>query len=210
MTTSDRAKRAFDVALAVPALVIFSPVIAAVAAVVGIALGAPVIFRQIRPGLHGRPFVLLKFRTMADVRTPSGEPFPDEDRLTRVGRVLRRWSLDELPELWNVVKGEMSLVGPRPLLVEYLPRYTAEQARRHDVRPGITGLAQISGRNLASWEQRFELDVWYVDHRSLQLDLEILLRTAVKVLIGEGITQQGHATAAKFTGSHQAPPRAGL
>lgn len=210
MTSSDRVKRAFDVALAVPALVILSPVIVAVGVVVGIALGTPVLFRQIRPGLHGRRFMLLKFRTMTGAREPGGELLPDEDRLTRVGRFLRRWSLDELPELWNVVKGDMSLVGPRPLLVEYLPRYTAEQARRHDVRPGITGLAQISGRNLASWEQRFELDVWYVDHRSLRLDIEILLRTAGKVLIGEGIAQHGHATAAKFTGSHPAPPRAGL
>jgi lipopolysaccharide/colanic/teichoic acid biosynthesis glycosyltransferase len=203
-----RIKRVLDVALAATLLALALPMLTAIAAAVRVALGTPVIFRQTRPGLHGRPFELLKFRTMRDARGPDGEPLPDAERLTRFGRWLRRTSLDELPELVNVIKGDMSLVGPRPLLMQYLPRYTARQARRHEMPPGITGLAQVSGRNRLSWEERFELDVWYVDHWSLSLDLRILLRTAAKVVVGDGISQPGHDTAAEFMGSPAgSPPR---
>ena len=194
------AKRLLDLALAVPALVVLSPVIAVTAGLVRARLGSPVLFRQPRPGLHGRPFQLLKFRTMLDVVDASGEPLPDEQRLTAFGRRLRATSLDELPTLWNVVRGDMSLVGPRPLLMEYLPRYTPEQARRHDVRPGITGWAQVNGRNAISWDEKFRLDVWYVDHRSLRLDLRILWTTLRKVFVREGISHPGHATMEKFRG----------
>jgi len=194
-------KRAADVAIAGVLLLVLLPVLAVIAAAVRIALGSPVLFRQMRPGLHGRPFELLKFRTLRDARGSDGEMLPDAQRMTRLGRWLRRSSLDELPELLNVLKGDMSLVGPRPLLMQYLGRYTAHQARRHEVPPGITGLAQVSGRNRLSWEERFDLDVWYVDHRSLWLDVRILLRTVLKVILGEGVTQPGQETAAEFMGS---------
>ena len=164
-------------------------------------LGSPVFFRQTRPGLHGQPFEMVKFRTMTDARGPDGQLLPDAQRLTRFGRFLRASSLDELPELWNVLKGDMSLVGPRPLLMEYLPLYTPEQARRHEVRPGITGWAQVNGRNALSWEEKFALDVWYVDHQSLALDISILWRTVRKVLVREGISAAGEATMGKFTGN---------
>lgn len=164
-------------------------------------LGTPVFFRQVRPGLHGQPFEMVKFRTMTDERGPDGELLPDAQRLTPFGRWLRATSLDELPELWNVLRGDMSLVGPRPLLMEYLPLYTPEQARRHEVRPGITGWAQVNGRNAISWADKFELDVWYVEHRSLWLDIKILCLTVKKVLVRDGISAQGEATMPKFTGS---------
>ncbi len=164
-------------------------------------LGSPVLFTQVRPGLHGKPFRMVKFRTMTDERGPDGALLPDAQRLTPFGRFLRASSLDELPELWNVLRGEMSLVGPRPLLMEYLPLYTPEQARRHAVRPGITGWAQVNGRNAISWTDKFALDVWYVDHRSLWLDVQILWRTVRKVLVRDGISAAGEATMSKFTGS---------
>ena len=163
-------------------------------------LGSPVFFRQTRPGLHGQPFEMVKFRTMTDARGPDGALLPDADRLTPFGRFLRATSLDELPELWNVLKGDMSLVGPRPLLMEYLPLYSLEQARRHEVRPGVTGWAQVNGRNAISWEEKFALDVWYVDHQSLWLDMRILWLTVKKVLVREGISAAGEATMGKFTG----------
>jgi lipopolysaccharide/colanic/teichoic acid biosynthesis glycosyltransferase len=160
-----------------------------------------VFFGQMRPGLGGKPFRLWKFRTMTDARDAQGRPLSDEQRLTRFGKFLRATSLDELPELWNVLKGDMSLVGPRPLLMEYLPLYTPEQARRHEVRPGITGWAQVNGRNAISWEEKFALDIWYVDHRSIALDMAILLRTFSQVLRQSGIRADGHATMPKFTGT---------
>jgi len=164
-------------------------------------LGSPVLFRQQRPGLHGRPFSICKFRTMNEVRDARGRLLDDADRLTGLGRFMRRFSLDELPQLFNVLRGELSLVGPRPLLMEYLPLYSSEQARRHDVRPGITGWAQVNGRNAINWEERFRLDVWYVDHQSLWLDMKILWLTVLKVLRSEGVSQKGHATMEKFRGS---------
>ena len=164
-------------------------------------LGSPVFFRQTRPGLHGQPFEMVKFRTMTDACGPDGALLPDAERLTPFGRVLRSTSLDELPELWNVLKGDMSLVGPRPLLMEYLPLYSPEQARRHAVRPGVTGWAQVNGRNAISWEEKFALDTWYVDHQSLLLDIRILWLTVKKVLVREGISAAGEATMGKFTGS---------
>ncbi|WP_024813016.1 sugar transferase [Acidovorax sp. JHL-3] len=164
-------------------------------------LGSPVFFRQTRPGLHGRPFEMVKFRTMTDARGDDGNLLSDAERLTAFGRFLRATSLDELPELWNVLRGDMSLVGPRPLLMEYLPLYSPEQARRHEVRPGITGWAQVNGRNALSWDDKFKLDVWYVDHRSLWLDVKILWLTVKKVLVREGISAAGEATMSKFTGS---------
>ena len=164
-------------------------------------LGSPVFFRQTRPGLHGQPFEMVKFRTMTDTRGPDGALLPDAERLTPFGRFLRSTSLDELPELWNVLKGDMSLVGPRPLLMEYLPLYSPEQARRHAVRPGVTGWAQVNGRNAISWEEKFALDTWYVDHQSLLLDIRILWLTVKKVLVREGISAAGEATMGKFTGS---------
>lgn len=195
-----RWKRVFDLALALPALLLLSPLLLVVALAIRLRMGAPVLFRQPRPGLHGRPFDLLKFRTMTDVRDAHGRLLPDADRLTALGRFLRRTSLDELPELWNVVRGEMSLVGPRPLLMDYLPHYDAFQMRRHEVRPGITGWAQVNGRNDQSWARRFELDVWYVDHRSFALDLRILALTVWKVLKREGISHCGEATMPAFAG----------
>ena len=194
-------KRAFDLALTIPTLVVLSPVLVLIALLVRLTLGSPVLFRQKRPGLHGEPFTLLKFRTMANLYDQEGRPLPDEKRLTRLGRFLRRPSLDELPELINVLKGEMSLVGPRPLLMQYLDRYTPEQARRHEVKPGITGWAQINGRNALTWEEKFKLDVWYVEHRSLALDLKILLHTPFRVLRGYGISAEGHATMPEFMGT---------
>lgn len=164
-------------------------------------LGSPVFFRQTRPGQHGKPFKMVKFRTMTDARGPDGQLLPDADRLTNFGRFLRASSLDELPELWNVLKGDMSLVGPRPLLMQYLPLYSTEQARRHDVRPGITGWAQVNGRNALSWDDKFKLDVWYVDNRTLWLDTKILWLTVRKVLVREGISGEGEATMSEFRGS---------
>lgn len=194
-------KRPLDLAIAVPALVLVTPVMAVVGVLVRVILGPPVLFRQQRPGLHGEPFTIVKFRTMTDDRDEDGRLLPDDQRLTRFGRFLRQTSLDELPELWNVVRGDMSLVGPRPLLMVYLDRYTPEQARRHEVRPGLTGWAQVNGRNAQSWDEKLAHDVWYVDHRSLFLDLRILARTLVQVIRREGINQPGHVTAGEFLGS---------
>jgi lipopolysaccharide/colanic/teichoic acid biosynthesis glycosyltransferase len=193
-------KRLMDYAFAVPGLVLLSPVLLVVAVLVRIFHGSPVIFRHTRPGYHGRPCTLVKFRTMRDLHGPDGALLADEIRLTRLGRFLRTTSLDELPELFNVLRGEMSLIGPRPLLMRYLGRYTAEQARRHDVLPGITGWAQVNGRNNVSWDEKFRLDVWYVDHRSFALDLQILARTIWKVVMREGINEPGNATARELMG----------
>lgn len=192
-------KRGFDILVAGTLLVILLPVFLVVVLLVRTRLGSPVLFRQQRPGLHGRPFEIIKFRTMTDARDSEGRLLPDGERLTRFGRFLRSSSLDELPELWNVLKGEMSLVGPRPLLMEYLPLYSPQQARRHEVRPGITGWAQVNGRNAISWDEKFAMDVWYVDNRSLVLDLRVLALTVLKVFKREGISAVGEATAAKFT-----------
>ncbi len=194
-------KRLFDLTAALLGLAALALPLLALIALVRIKLGRPVFFRQTRPGLHGRPFQMVKLRTMTDARGPDGALLPDADRLTPFGRFLRSTSLDELPELWNVLRGDMSLVGPRPLLMEYLPLYTPEQARRHAVRPGITGWAQVNGRNALSWEEKFALDVWYVDHQSLALDIRILWLTARKVLAREGISAAGEATMGKFTGN---------
>jgi sugar transferase EpsL len=191
-------KRVFDIVVSAVALTVLAPVMGLIALLVWRTMGRPVLFRQARPGLHGKPFVMYKFRTMRDLRDAEGNLLPDEARLTPFGRWLRSTSLDELPELLNVLRGEMSLVGPRPLLMEYLERYTPEQARRHEVKPGITGWAQIHGRNNLSWEERLRLDVWYVDHWSLWLDLKILWRTLWMVLRREGISAQGHATMPRF------------
>lgn len=193
-------KRLFDTTLAAVALMLLAVPLCVLAMVVRQKLGAPVLFRQMRPGLHGRPFEMLKFRTMTDARDEQGVPLPDAMRLTPLGRWLRATSLDELPALWNVLKGDMSLVGPRPLLMEYLPLYSAEQARRHEARPGITGWAQVNGRNAVSWEDKFRMDVWYVDHRSIWLDIKILWLTVRKVLAREGISAANEATMSKFTG----------
>jgi sugar transferase EpsL len=193
-------KRLLDIIVSSTLLLLLSPLLVAVGVAVCVFIGPPILFRQRRPGLHGIPFELLKFRTMTNAVDTSACPLPDRERLGRFGMMLRRLSLDELPELINVIRGEMSLVGPRPLLMQYLDRYDATQARRHDVLPGITGWAQINGRNAISWEERFALDVWYVDHRSLWLDLKILLTTAGKVFRREGISQPGHATMPEFTG----------
>jgi lipopolysaccharide/colanic/teichoic acid biosynthesis glycosyltransferase len=194
-------KRLLDVILASVGLVLLAPLMLVLAVLVRLKLGSPVLFRQTRPGLHGKPFTMFKFRTMTDARDDDGNLLPDDQRLTRFGRFLRETSLDELPELWNVLKGDMSLVGPRPLLMEYLPLYTPEQARRNEVRPGITGWAQVNGRNAISWEDKFRLDVWYVDNHSLWLDLKILFLTVKKVLVREGISADGEATMSKFQGS---------
>jgi len=196
-----RIKRAFDITVAAAALLVASPLLLLVAIAVRVNLGSAVLFRQQRPGLHGRPFTMVKFRTMRDAIGRDGRPLPDADRLTTFGKLLRSTSLDELPELWNVLRGEMSLVGPRPLLMEYLDRYTPEQSRRHDVRPGVTGWAQVHGRNALSWEERFRLDVWYVEHRSLRLDLHILLRTITIVLRRTGVSAKGEATMSAFEGN---------
>ena len=194
-------KRFVDIVLSLSALLILSPLLAVLAIQVRRKLGRPVLFRQTRPGLHARPFQLCKFRTMTDERGADGELLPDSERLRPFGRFLRSTSLDELPELWNVLKGEMSLVGPRPLLMEYLGLYSLEQARRHEVRPGMTGWAQVKGRNALTWEEKFELDIWYVDNQSLWLDLKVLLMTIATVFKREGVSHEGHATMGKFQGS---------
>jgi lipopolysaccharide/colanic/teichoic acid biosynthesis glycosyltransferase len=193
-------KRIVDVLAASFGLLLLSPLLVVVILLIRWHLGAPVFFRQLRPGLHGRPFQMIKFRTMQDATDANGDLLPDALRMTRLGSLLRSTSLDELPELWNVLKGDMSLVGPRPLLMEYLPLYSAEQARRHEVRPGVTGWAQVNGRNALSWDEKFRLDVWYVDNRSLWLDIRILFMTIKKVLVRDGISAQGEATMHKFTG----------
>ena len=198
-------KRVFDFVAALLALLLLALPLLALAWLIRRKLGSPVLFCQVRPGLQGRPFTMVKFRTMTDERGPDGALLPDAQRLTPFGRFLRASSLDELPELWNVFKGEMSLVGPRPLLMEYLPLYTPEQARRHEVRPGITGWAQVNGRNAISWADKFALDVWYVDHRSLWLDVQILWRTVRKVLVRDGISAPGDATMPKFEGTAKLP-----
>ena len=194
-------RRLVDILVSLVALIVFAPLLVAIAVVVRVCLGPRVIFRQIRPGLHGEPFTILKFRTMRDHRGADGMPLPDSLRMTRVGQFLRSSSLDELPELINVLRGDMSLIGPRPLMMAYLPLYTTEQARRHEVRPGITGLAQVSGRNAISWEDKFALDVYYVDHQGLVLDLQIIWRTFIKVVSRDGISAEGFSTAPAFTGT---------
>ena len=201
---TDLVKRLLDIIIAAAALVLLSPVLLLLAWQIRRKLGTPVLFRQVRPGRGGIPFVMYKFRTMCDAEDENGRPLPDAERLTPFGRKLRAASLDELPELWNVLKGDMSLVGPRPLLMEYLPLYNAEQRRRHLVRPGITGWAQVNGRNAISWPEKFRLDVWYVENRSLLLDAKILFLTVKKVLGRSGINSEGEATAAKFTGNGDA------
>ena len=198
---TDPVKRLLDIIIAAAALVLLSPVLLLLARQIRRKLGTPVLFRQVRPGRGGIPFVMYKFRTMRDAADENGRPLPDAERLTPFGRKLRAASLDELPELWNVLKGDMSLVGPRPLLMEYLPLYNAEQRRRHLVRPGITGWAQVNGRNAISWPEKFRLDVWYVENRSLLLDIKILFLTVKKVLDRSGINSEGETTAAKFTGN---------
>ncbi len=214
MTSADRqvgrqvslaVKRALDIVVAALGLVLLSPLLLLIAVAIATTLGRPVFFRQVRPGLHGAPFTLVKFRTMREAFSPDGRPLPDGERLTRLGSFLRQLSLDELPQLWNVLRGDLSLVGPRPLLMEYLPLYTPEQARRHEVRPGITGWAQVNGRNALSWEERFALDVWYVDNWSLWLDAKILVKTVAKVLKREGISGGGVPTMTPFTGTERHP-----
>lgn len=194
-------KRCLDFLAAAGLLLMLAPLLLVLAALVRARLGSPVLFRQPRPGLGGRVFTLVKFRTMTDRRDAGGNPLPDEERLPPFGLWLRRTSLDELPELWNILRGDMSFVGPRPLLVEYLPLYSARQRRRHEVRPGLTGWAQVNGRNALNWEERFELDVWYVEHQSASLDARILARTALQVLRPRGVSAEGHATMPRFTGS---------
>ncbi|MBF4555097.1 sugar transferase [Pseudomonas sp. p50] len=194
-------KRFFDIVASVAGLILLSPVIAIVAYLIRKRLGSPILFRQVRPGLDGKPFEMVKFRTMRDAFDANGNPLPDSERMTDFGRFLRSSSLDELPELWNVIKGDMSLVGPRPLLMEYLPLYDEVQIRRHNARPGVTGWAQINGRNALSWEEKFKLDVWYVDNQSLWLDLKIIFLTIKKVLIRDGISAEGEVTMTRFTGS---------
>lgn len=193
-------KRLLDITVAAVGLIVLAPVLLVVALLVRADLGSPVLFRQVRPGLNGDPFRMIKFRTMRDAYDASGNPLSDADRLTAFGKFLRAASLDELPELWNVLTGDMSLVGPRPLLMEYLPRYSAEQYRRHEMRPGITGWAQVNGRNALGWPEKFALDVWYVDNQSLWLDLKILVMTGLKVVMRDGISADGEATMTKFQG----------
>jgi len=194
-------KRFFDIIASALGLIILSPIIAIVAWQIKRKLGSPVLFRQTRPGKDGKPFEMIKFRTMRDAVDANGNPLPDEERMTPFGSFLRSTSLDELPELWNVLKGDMSLVGPRPLLMEYLPLYSAEQYRRHEVRPGVTGWAQINGRNAISWEDKFKLDVWYVDNQSFWLDVKILFLTVKKVVVRDGISAEGEATMTRFYGN---------
>ena len=198
-------KRCMDMVGSGLGLVIFSPILMVLAILIRIRMGRPVMFKQMRPGLHGKPFYMYKFRTMTNKKDEQGNLFSDEQRLTRLGRFLRSSSLDELPELFNVIKGDMSLVGPRPLLMQYLDRYTSEQARRHEVKPGITGWAQVNGRNAITWEEKFALDVWYVDNRSLLLDIKILAMTVVKVFRREGISAAGEATMPEFMGILKEP-----
>ena len=194
-------KRFFDIVVSAVLLLLFLPVLVIVSLAVYVWLGSPVFFRQKRPGLNGKPFEIIKFRSMLNAVSKDNVALPDSIRLTRLGRFLRSTSLDELPELWNVLKGDMSLVGPRPLLVEYLPLYSSRQARRHDVRPGITGWAQVNGRNALSWDEKFELDVWYVENRSFGLDLKILWRTIAAVIARDGISNDGHVTMPPFRGN---------
>lgn len=194
-------KRLMDFIASVFGLSVLLPIIAILSLLIRINLGAPILFGQMRPGMNGKPFRMIKFRTMRDASDLDGNPLPDSERITKFGAFLRATSLDELPELWNVLKGDMSLVGPRPLLMEYLDLYTPEQARRHEIRPGITGWAQVNGRNAISWEEKFKLDVWYVDNRSLWLDIKILWMTVKKVIVREGISAQGEATMSKFEGT---------
>ncbi|WP_312265700.1 sugar transferase [Neisseria sp.] len=200
---SDLLKRAFDIIASLIGLIVLSPVLLIVAILVRKNLGSPILFRQVRPGIDGKPFEMVKFRSMRDAIAKDGTPLPDNERLTPFGKALRSTSLDELPELWNVLKGDMSLVGPRPLLMDYLPLYNKEQYRRHEVRPGVTGWAQVNGRNAISWEEKFKLDVWYVDNRSFWLDLKILFLTIKKVFIREGITAQGEPTLNAFKGTKE-------
>ncbi|AWV85100.1 sugar transferase [Acinetobacter radioresistens] len=194
-------KRFLDIIIASIALMLLSPLYAFVAYKVKKNLGSPVLFRQVRPGLHGRPFEMIKFRTMKDAIDANGQLLPDSERLTPFGRMLRSSSLDEMPELWNVIKGDMSIVGPRPLLMEYLPLYNEEQAKRHQVRPGMTGYAQVNGRNAISWDEKFKLDTWYVENQSIWLDFKIMLKTVKKVLAKDDISAEGEATMSKFTGN---------
>lgn len=194
-------KRLLDIIIAFLALILLSPLYFYIAYKVKKNLGSPVLFRQVRPGLHGRPFEMIKFRTMKDAVDEQGNPLPDSERLTAFGQMLRSTSLDEMPELWNVIKGDMSIVGPRPLLMEYLPLYNAEQAKRHNVRPGMTGHAQVNGRNAISWEEKFKLDTWYVENQSIWLDFKIMLKTVKKVLAKDDISAEGEATMSKFTGN---------
>ncbi|MEJ2550526.1 MAG: sugar transferase [Anaerolineales bacterium] len=196
-------KRIFDLVLTIPGLILISPLLAFAALLVRIRLGKPVLFRQLRPGYRAIPFEIYKFRTMSEARDADGNLLPDEDRLTKLGRFLRASSIDELPELFNVLRGEMSLVGPRPLLMQYLERYSPEQARRHEVLPGITGWAQIGGRNVITWDEKFKRDVWYIDHWSLRRDVKILILNFWKVIKREGISQPGHATAEEFMGNQE-------
>lgn len=195
-------KRLVDILVSVIGMLLLAPVIGFVAWLIRRKLGAPIFFRQMRPGMHGQPFEMIKFRTMRDAVDLQGNPLPDSERMTPFGCFLRSASLDELPELWNVLRGEMSLVGPRPLLMEYLSLYTQEQYRRHEVRPGVTGWAQVNGRNALSWDERFKLDVWYVDNQSFWLDLKILFLTVKKVFVREGISADGDVTMPRFTGSN--------
>ncbi|ENV43178.1 sugar transferase [Acinetobacter schindleri] len=194
-------KRLLDIIIASIALILLSPLYAFVAYKVKKNLGSPVLFRQVRPGLHGKPFEMIKFRTMKDAVDEQGNPLPDSERLTPFGQMLRSTSLDEMPELWNVIKGDMSIVGPRPLLMEYLPLYNPEQAKRHDVRPGMTGYAQVNGRNAIGWEEKFKLDTWYVENQSIWLDFKIMFKTVHKVLAKDDISAEGEATMTRFTGS---------
>ena len=194
-------KRLLDIIIASIALILLSPLYAFVAYKVKKNLGSPVLFRQVRPGLHGKPFEMIKFRTMKDAVDGQGNPLPDSERLTPFGQMLRSTSLDEMPELWNVIKGDMSIVGPRPLLMEYLPLYSPEQAKRHDVRPGMTGHAQVNGRNAIGWEEKFKLDTWYVENQSIWLDFKIMFKTVHKVLAKDDISAEGEATMTRFTGS---------
>lgn len=194
-------KRLLDIIIASIALILLSPLYAFVAYKVKKNLGSPVLFRQVRPGLHGKPFEMIKFRTMKDAVDEQGNPLPDNERLTPFGQMLRSTSLDEMPELWNVIKGDMSIVGPRPLLMEYLPLYSPEQAKRHDVRPGMTGHAQVNGRNAIGWEAKFKLDTWYVENQSIWLDFKIMFKTVHKVLAKDDISAEGEATMTRFTGS---------
>jgi sugar transferase EpsL len=203
---SSFAKRVTDTLLVGSALLIIAPLMAAIALAIRWSMGRPILFRQMRPGYRGQPFKLLKFRTMNVARDARGCDLPDAERLTPIGRLLRRLSLDELPQLWNVLRGDMSLVGPRPLLMQYMNRYTPEQAHRHDTKPGITGWAQVNGRNGLTWPEKFALDLWYVDNRSLWLDSRILVRTLWQVLKREGISQPGHATMAEYSASERNLP----
>lgn len=196
-------KRLLDIIIASLALILLSPLYIYVALKVHKNLGSPVIFRQVRPGLHGKLFEMIKFRTMTDGRDEQGNLLPNELRLPKFGKMLRATSLDEMPELWNVIKGDMSIVGPRPLLTEYLPLYNEEQTKRHNVRPGMTGYAQVNGRNAISWEKKFELDVWYVENQSVWLDFKIMFKTVKKILIKEGVNQSEEVTMTKFTGSKE-------